>query len=819
MSALIQMTVLQPGKAPQVCDLDGFQKSIIYLGRGPYHGSEGSAHNDVVIDESIHFVSRAQCSLYQVDGQWYLKDDSSKNGIWYHGRNESWIAIHDGDKVYLGNEELSNIMLLFSYRREASTQMMNGYSLSEKQQFSIGRDAQCDIVINSSVVSRVHSIITYENGQYYITDNHSTNGTLLNGSMLNKKTLLRQMDKIGIADVSLIFSDMMLWLDRPQGGVSVVAEHLSRVVGKGKEKKCIANDISLTLNSNEFVAIIGGSGAGKTTLLNCLSGLSDFEYGDVFVNGESIRTAKKNLRSIMGYVPQQDILYDSLSLERMLNYSAQLRMPKDTSAAEIQAKIDETLEIVELSEHKNTLIKKLSGGQRKRASIAVELLASPKLFFLDEPSSGLDPGTEKHLMRMLKRLSQSGKTVIMVTHTVQNLDLCDRVVCMGKGGLLCFSGTPKQALQFFQRDSLIDIFDILNEAPEASAQAMKERYEAQAGFGSAADQAEKSKSEKTSFALLFHQFRVLGLRYCEIFKNSASRLVLLMLIPFVITILVCFAYQADGGLFDLLHINIVRQNFAFLVAQDTMSLVSAFSCAAFWVGIFNSVQEISKERVIYQREKFTGVAVIPYLMSKFSVLTLLCAVQAGVMTALLRFLSGTVATVSAGTNAATNLAFGMSTQGAVFQGNMFWLELYITTFLCVISAMCLGLAISSLVSNDIALVLCPICLLPQILFSGVATPLSGMTDVLSRIVSCRWSCIALLTSVNVNDLYVSCSFDNQWKLEENSAGLVDAAYAKSTTYLFGLNPVVSAWLALIIISMVCLTISFLVLRYRKERMR
>lgn len=811
-----QLTVFQPGRQPMVYDLDSFQKDRLAMGRGPYHGHDMSIPNDIQIDPEIRFISRAHCMLYRTPNGWTLVDDQSRSGIWYQGNKVRTIDLHDGDKIYFQENDSNRLVAIFSSRVAQQSDHFEGYDLVGKSQFTIGRLPGNDIVIPHPSVSRQHCFITLENGEYYIADNNSMNGVLLNGVQLAKKQKLNPMDKITIADTTLIFSDGKLFRNKPTGGVSVTAEHLFRIVGKKGAEKTITNDVSLTIKPNEFVAIIGGSGAGKTTLLNCLSGLTGFTSGSIYINGESISTAGKNLRSLMGYVPQQDIVYDTLTLERMLYYSARLRMPQDTSAQEIEAKINETLDIVELSEHRKTMINRLSGGQKKRASIAVELLASPKLFFLDEPSSGLDPGTEKHLMRMLKRLSDSGKTVVMVTHTVQNIDLCDRLICMGKGGLLCYSGAPADALNFFGKERMTDIYDDLNENSVAVANRFRNLNKVHAA-DSENYAPVKAAASSRSLKTLLRQFNVMTERYAEIMKNSVSKMLLLLLMPVFLTFLVCIAFQADGGLYSALGIVISRDNFPFMVASDTMSLVSAFSCAAFWIGIFNSIQEISKERTIFSREKFTGVAVFPYLMSKFSILTVLCVVQSAVMTAILWFMSKTTATVSPGSSTDEPMSILKFGGGVVFPKDLFWLELFITTLLCVLSAMCLGLAVSSMVSNDLALVLCPIALLPQLLFSGIAAPLSGVTEILAQGISCRWSCVAFLTSVNLNDMYESCEFSQKWDFTEPEGNFIDAAYSVEKHYLFGLNPVLSAWVALGIISIVCLVVAYAVLPYKSKK--
>ena len=826
-NATCTLTVFQPGKQPMVYDLDAFQKDNLTLGRGPYHGdSAASPRNDIVIDPEIRFISRAHCILSRTQNGWALVDDQSRSGIWYQGKKVMRLDLHDGDKVYFQENDSNRLLIAFSCRVQTQSSRIESYSLLDKPRFVIGRQNGCDIVIPHPTVSRQHCIITYEGGGFYIADNNSMNGVLLNGTPLSRKSKLNAMDKITIADTTLIFSDGKLFLNKPTGGVTVTAEHVFRKVGKKGAQKCITNDVSLTIQPNEFVAIVGGSGAGKTTLLNCLSGMTGFTSGEIYINGESISTAGKNLRSLMGYVPQQDIVYDTLTLERMLYYSARLRMPQDTSAQEIEAKINETLETVELSEHRKTMINKLSGGQKKRASIAVELLASPKLFFLDEPSSGLDPGTEKHLMRMLKRLSESGKTVVMVTHTVQNIDLCDRLICMGKGGVLCYSGAPADALKFFGKERMTDIYDDLNENSKAVSERFKNTYTGQYAQPGELTPVKASTSAK-GMKTLVRQMNVITQRYAEIMKNSTSRLLLLLLMPIFLTFLVCIAYQADGGIFNALGIDITRNTFPFYVASDTLSLVSAFSCAAFWIGIFNSIQEISKERTIFERERFTGVAISPYVMSKFSILTLLCVVQSVMMTTILWFMSQTVATVNPGKGASNDLYFGLTKlvepADVIFSGNGLWLELFITTFLCVLSAMCLGLAISSIASNDLALVLCPVALLPQLLFSGVATTLSGATEFISNFVSGRWSCVSMLTSVNVNAMYESCEYSQQkWLTTELESGLVDAAYSaaeEDNMYLFGLNPVVSGWIALFLISVVCVLLAYGILTLKSKRVR
>lgn len=814
------ITVFIGNNDPQVFDLDSFHAEYVRLGRGPYHGDKNNEKNDIAISPDISFVSRAHCTFHKTNGGWYICDDNSVNGLSFNGVKITSQRLHDGDKFYIGKNINERCVIAFSSRRSESGSAGTGIDkviLTGRNKYVLGRAGDCDIVIRHPSVSRHHCIISVENGAYYISDNNSMNGVILNGSPLVKKQKLEQMDKITIADTSMVFCDSFLYFIKNNDGVSVVAHEVTKMVKAGKGKKCITDHVSLSVEPGEFVAIIGGSGAGKTTLLNCLSGMTDFTSGDILINGESVKSNNRSIRSIIGYVPQNDIVYDNLTLERMLFYSAQLRMPKDTSKSEIKQKIDETIKMVELEAHRNTIISRLSGGQKKRASIAVELLASPKLFFLDEPSSGLDPGTEKNLMGMLKKLTLTGKTVIMVTHTVQNIGMCDRVICMGNGGLLCYSGAPSKALAFFGKSSMTDIYEDLNE----HSLTVSERFRKTANSLNRFSQPLHTEKEKKKIDFMngLRQFAVMTRRYAEIMRNSKARLILLIVMPVILTILVCIAFQADGNLYNYLGLSVNRTNLPFLVGSDTMTLMFAFACAGFWVGIFNSVQEISKERTIYEREQFTGIKPFPYIMSKFVIITLLCILQAAIMVLLLTFFTNTTATIDGNMSSATALKLGMNKNGIVFANGGLWFELYITTLMSLLSAMCLGLTISSAVSNDMALVICPICLLPQILFSGVACTLSGITETFSNIVTCRWACIAYFTSAGINDMYASCTYDTGvWTKSEFQNGFgIDEAYSAYRTYLFGLNPVWSSWLALLILSLVCIALAVLLLHIRKKR--
>lgn len=248
---------------------------------------------------------------------------------------------------------------------------------------------------------------------------------------------------------------------------------LRQTVGPRAEKVLI-NDISLSILPGEFVALVGGSGSGKSTLLDALNGFRPARQGRVFVNGTDYYANMQDYKHRLGYVPQDDIIHRELTVEDALYFTARLRLPANSSAEEVRARADEALDEVEMTDQRRLQITRLSGGQRKRVSIATELISRPGLLYLDEPTSGLDPVLERRLMLLLRRLADEGRTVIAVTHATANIDVCDKVAFLGRGGRLCFFGSPDDALSFFGAESITSIYDMLDASDEAP-----ERWEQQ----------------------------------------------------------------------------------------------------------------------------------------------------------------------------------------------------------------------------------------------------------------------------------------------------------------------------------------------------
>ena len=667
------------------------------------------------------------------------------------------------------------------FRIPNSPVIPNSPTGAQKDTLLIGRDTSCDIVLPYQNVSRIHARLLIRNGRYYIENNNSTNGLFVNGARIERGCEITAKDEVHIASIRLQLKDGVLVPDESMAGLSVQVRNLFREVsdGGGKTKKTLLDHITLSIKPNEFVAVIGGSGAGKSTFTNVLCGKTppSAYNGHVGFN-EAAADSRGVYKSVIGYAPQNDILYHDLTLFQMLFYSAKLKMPQDTKPGEYEERVNFVIQRVELTGHENTLVRKLSGGQQKRASIAVELLSDPKLFFLDEPTSGLDPATERKLMRMLKEMTKDNKTIIAVTHVTQNLNLCDKIIVLGKGGMLCFFGTPQNACEYFGVTDIVDVYDKINDNPVMWRQRFldlrrREGHDIGIEPSGAAVQstgAGAKKDAKAGYNSGWSQFLVLAARYMRLTFGDPKRCLLLLLQAPILGILLMLVSSgsSDGGVFTY--------------STSAKSMLFSLTCAAFWVGMLNSIQEICKERDIFAREQMSTVRLLPYIASKVSVISVLCVFQALVLILIVMLF-----TSLPGNN------FG-------FQP---FLGFFITACLTTVSAACLGLAVSSLSPNaDRAMAIAPIILLPQILFSGVVFELSGFMKFISNIIPCKLSMQNFGTLSNFNALPTSASVDTK---------TLNAMYSIT-------NPsnVYGTWRGLIISSIVYIAIFTIALRLKNK---
>ncbi len=697
----IAITFVENGQVITQISLSPNQNQRVRFGSAP--------DNDLVVQPPSCTVSGHHGVISMTGGWCIIRDTNSTNGLYLNGVRQTECRVAPGDVISIGvpGRGATRCVMVVS----AAGQVWNVFSLVRNKDISIGRLEDNDLSLPDPTVSSHHAILTFDGVSWTITDLASTNGTKINGRYITQPTPLYSGSSISFGNAQVVYLEGCLLMSGARHGVDIDARDLVRYRKNGKVTRITTDHISLHIKRGDFVAIVGGSGCGKSTLLNELNGSEPADEGTVALDGTDLYANYKMMKSSIGYVPQQDIVYDNLRLEDMLKYAAKLRMQSDTTPAERAKRVEEVIALLELDGVRQNYIGKLSGGQKKRASIAVELLADPRLLFLDEPTSGLDPGIERKLMRSLADMAREGRTIVLVTHTTLNLHLCDQVVFLGAGGKLCYAGNPQEALPFFGVSDFVDVYPKIDENPAF----WEQKFAARGGQPQAtARPGEGGIGGKRSIGFM-RQFLTLSARYAKLMCNDRARLLLMVL-------------QAPllAGL-----INIVAGSGVFDICEDTKFYLFALSCAAFWVGIFDSIQEICKENNILQRECDGGLSIGAYLSSKVLVLSVLCLIQTLLLVA--------------------GLIVSMGTPKSAFVSPT--LELVISTYLTVLSAMCLGLLVSALFrSPDKALALAPILILPQILFSGIAFELNDITEKISYAINCRWAIEALGTTADLNSL-------------------------------------------------------------------
>ncbi len=688
------VTVFDSQKPPFTLQLDSFGKDCITFGR--------NIQNDIPLDSQLASGHPSHGRLVQVDDGWQIEDLGSTNGLLWNNSHIQTRLIQSGDLIRIDNtKEKTTDGVLFVF----STGMNNtGWKKQPLENtITIGRNNQCNIVLPHVSVSRNHARICQRNNQWILEDLQSTNGMMVNKHQIQGHAVLKEKDVISIMGIPLIFTSSGVYYRQREKGISVDVSNV--VIRRGE--KITGNYISLSIKPGELVAVVGGSGSGKTTILNCMCGYLPPSKGHVYINGSDLYRNFDVLKKTFGYVPQADIVYDNLTLWDMLMYTAKLRLPPDISVAERNNAINRAIAMIDMEKQKNQLIHTLSGGQRKRASIAVELLSDPDLLFLDEPTSGLDPGTERELMQSLRKMADNGKTIVLVTHSTLQLKLCDRILFMGTGGNLCFYGNYVEAIQFFGVRDFVDVYDLIAN----SAKEWKARYKQQT---IPEGKPVTGKIPKSRRAPALRQLPVLCSRYLRLIVNDRKRLLILL---------------SQAPLLAIL-ISIVANGDQFKEYEITRALLFSLSCSAYWIGLLNALQEICKERMILKREYMAGLSLGAYLGSKVIVLGLLCLIQSVLVTGMFSILIGTP-------------------EEGVVMGP--FSEMLLICFLTAMAATVTGLFISAWFTNaDRAMSVAPLLLMPQILFSGIFFVLEGIKEVLSWFAVCRWSVEGFGTTANLN---------------------------------------------------------------------
>lgn len=490
----------------------------------------------------------------------------------------------------------------------------------------IGRALENELVVSDLQVSRLHAEFTATpDGRFEIRDLGSHNGTYVNGQPIAKSgtVLLGPNDIVGVGHSTfrLVGDRLEEFVDT--GAVSFSARHLTVTVDGGKQ---ILKDVSFGLPEKSLVAVIGPSGSGKSTLLKALTGYRPADQGDVLYDNRNLYKQFAELRQRIGLVPQDDILHKELTVRKALKYAAKLRFPGDTAEAEREARIDEVLRELKLDIHKGKKITSLSGGQRKRVSVALELLTKPSLIFLDEPTSGLDPGMDRDVMQLLRGLADDGRTVLVVTHSVAELAICDKLLVMAPGGSVAYFGPPEEALNFFGYSTWADVFSAFENYRDydwAGRWRGSQHYQMYAADIDAvavqsAPMPPPQQMRPPKAQSWGSQLWTLMRRYTSVIASDKGFMGLMVILPAVLGV-VSLVIPAEFGLGP------PDPPVKFNGKAGTIMLIIAVGMC--FSGAANSVRELIKERVIYERERATGLSRSAYLMSKVIVLGVITAIQ------------------------------------------------------------------------------------------------------------------------------------------------------------------------------------------------
>ncbi len=690
---------------------------------------------DIVIDLPV--VSDHHACLSWDNETYIIRDLDSPHGLTFAGDHIHEKALQDGDFFSIDDQ------VTLTYQVIPQTDVIEQVEtlvLRDHKSLSFGRDPRNTTVIDHPVVSRLHAQINLKSGTWFIEDLNSSNGTYVNGRQLRHPQPLRPGDTIRIGPYHFVFNfDETLIQQNDSGNLRLDAVHLSKVAGK---QNILLNDISLSILPQEFVAIVGVSGAGKSTLLDALNGLRPATRGSVLVNEQDLYKNFNLFRTELGYVPQDDIIHRELTVSQAFDYAARLRLPADVTRAERKQQIQAVLQDLELREREHLRVNALSGGQRKRVSIGVELLTQPSLFFLDEATSGLDPGTETLMMRLLRRLADQGRTILLITHATKNVMVCNLVVFLAKGGRIAYFGPPAEALTYFGVKDFDEIY--LKVEGEQTPEMWERQYrqstlyqtyihQRQASLSVPVAPTQKAKSKppqpRTTAISGWRQFSILAQRNWTILRQDRASLILMLALAPILGLLDFVMWQRP--MFDVTNGD----------PGQVFTLLFITVLTAVMVGSLAMMREIVKEREIYRRERMIGLKILPYVFSKVWLSVLLALYQAAI------FLLTKVLAVN----------LPVDWQGL--------LGMYVTLFLATLGGMVMGLFVSALAPNQsVAPLLTILFLLPQITFSGAIISLDSLGtsgQVLSQLTVTRWSYESLIT---LSEVGKDIAADSCWQL-------------------------------------------------------
>jgi ABC-type multidrug transport system ATPase subunit len=738
--------IVRDGAAPQlVVRVQGSGRTLV---AGPEYRIGRDPTSDIVIDEPR--VSWRHATLKVAGDRWLLEDAGSSNGTFAEGKRVQQVEITGSVQVRLGHPEAGQAVscsiadppasgatavaartVLWPSQGGTATGTRLPTSAMQlptpARVLRIGRADGNDVVVPDLNVSRRHAELRKSAGdQYEIVDLGSHNGTFVNGQRVTS-AVVTQEDVIGIGSATfrLVGDELQEFIDT--GDISLDARGLTVTLPGGK---VLLDDVSFPLGERCLLGVIGPSGAGKSTLLGALTGIRPATKGSVHYDGRDLYANYAELRHRIGLVPQENILHTQLSARRALGYAAKLRFPQDTSPAERERRIGEVLGELSLAEHADTRASSLSGGQQKRVNVALELLTKPSLLFLDEPTSGLDPGLDMSVMEMMSGLAHEGRTVIVVTHSVANLSVCDRLLVLVPGGKVAYFGPPADGLRHFRQPGWAQVFRAFEAEPDRDWAGEYRRSAFHARYITAASEADRSAADAVRAVPpppprpqnRLTQLSTLVQRYLAVIASDRNYVGVIALLPIILGGLIR-AIPDPRGLTGPSNGNAIQ----------VLLILIMGACLT---GVANAVRELVKERPIYNRERAAGLSPGAYLWSKLIVLGLISALQAVVL--VLMGLAGRP----------------LPKHGAFLTGAPL-AELMLGIAVLAVASMTAGLLISAVVnSSDKTMPLLVVVVLAQVVLSGAVFRLNGQAGLeqFSWLSPSRWGFGAAASTTNLNQV-------------------------------------------------------------------
>lgn len=695
---------------------------------------------DVVLTDPR--VSWHHAVLHVCDGHWAVDDVGSTNGTFDGGGHRvRHLEIGPGSRLRFGNPTDGPLAALSAREPPAPKRVARPSALTSitgsyrqpttvrrlpERTIRIGRAADNDLVVDDLSVSRAHAELRARpDGRYEIVDVGSHNGTFLNGQPV-LSAVVEPGDLVGIGHsiFCLVGDELQEFVDT--GDIALRVERLSVQVGRQEEERVLLDAVSFPVAEKSLLAVVGPSGAGKSTLLNALTGMRPADQGSVRYDGRDLYRDYAELRQRIGLVPQDDILHTQLTVRRALSYAAELRFPGDTERAERAGRVGEVIAELGLEQRADQVISSLSGGQRKRVSVALELLTKPSLLFLDEPTSGLDPGMDRSVMHLLRRLADDGRTVIVVTHSVLNLEVCDRLLVLAPGGRIAYFGPPAEALGFFGFEQWPEAFEAFETEQDRD---WAGRYRGSDSFrqyiattmehAPAQEAAAEIKyPEPPKAQSWFAQLSTLVRRYVAALSADRTFLAVMIILPFVMG---AMARALAGSRLD---------------NSTALNALLILCVGGLLIGAANSVRELVKERAVYRRERAVGLSRSAYLWSKIIVLGSVTVAQAVVMTVI--GLAGVRVRASGG--------------GVLMPAPI---EITLAVAMLSFTAMMLGLVVSALVKREeVTMPLLVLLAIVQVVFCGALLRLHGVPvlEQLSWLVPSRWALAAMASTIDLRQV-------------------------------------------------------------------